>query len=72
MGRFARRSNAHYVLRLRPGAEAEAALQRTAQTYAEISAWLDAEITKLESAHAPAPDVAQPDQAAGELVHPAQ
>jgi hypothetical protein len=34
-------------------------------------AWLDAD-AKLESAHAPAPDVAPPDQAAGELVHPAQ
>src|SRR5258707_12190457 len=49
MGRFARRSNAHYVLRLRPGAEAEAALQRTAQTYAEISGWLDAEIPPTQS-----------------------
>jgi hypothetical protein len=49
MGRFARRSNAHYVLRLRPGAEAEAALQRTARTYAEISGWLDSEIPATQS-----------------------
>ncbi len=49
MGRFARRSSAHYVLRLRPGAEAEASLQRTAQAYAEVSGWLDAEIPATQS-----------------------
>src|SRR5207253_346825 len=49
MGRFGRRSNANYVLQLRRGAEAEAALHRTPRAYAEAPAWLDAEIPATPS-----------------------
>jgi phage shock protein A len=49
MGRTARRSTAHAVLQLRPGPEADAALQRTARVYAEVSGWLDAEIPATQT-----------------------